>query len=157
MKNLLFILFFAIFLIGCEDEDPMDPENDPETSYVFFAKVDGNDYIDDEADHDHIGNQEFIDASRLDGDTEYVIRIALPETTDLGSHVVTGATDIDCAYIINENGSSTVFTSVSGELNLIENSEERIKATFSFGIAASTLNPEILYNITEGEFDILKD
>jgi hypothetical protein len=117
----------------------VSPSND-----TFYAKVDGNEFVDTTINVVSVNNIIGIGATNANGD---VITVGITDNLTAGSYTITGnvATDVVQGNIkINPNTTATQAT--AGTVTILSKTATRISGTFSF-----TAQPN---QITDGAFDV---
>lgn len=172
MKNFILLFPILLFLSSCGDDDlPIDEneemeevennedneeDEDNSTTYEFYAKIDGEEFIAEIANHRNLGDLDFLSGSAQTSNGGHEINIALPEGLDPGNHTISSVSDESANYVINAGNSSTIYNGFNGEVEILENTDDIIRGTFKVEMTFDVQNPSSDYSITEGEFNLEK-
>lgn len=125
------------------------PSND-----LFFANVDGSEFVENQIDVAAVSSSGFPDAisiaaSKSNGD---VLSISIDEGTPVGTYPITGllsTTDVVRGkYLVG----GTLHGGISGSLTITSLTATRIAGTFTF--IAEDINQTSSHQITQGSFDV---
>ena len=122
------------------------------TTDSFYAKVDGNEFVEDQIDVTEVLASGYPDSysivgAKADGQN---IGLRISKSLGVGSYNFSGPFNLDLASTCIFN--SLLYTSDTGTLTILEKTSTRIKGTFS--LVVNNFSTSQNKSITQGEFDV---
>lgn len=157
------VLLVSFTFIACEDEpltgtftDEINVENDDEivdeVLEPFYAKVDGNEFIEQTLEAYIFNNKLFVRAYNASGSA---IIIGMSETVSESTFDFNTAEYTATYENVSNDGTSIFTTADSGSVTIVTHNvdDKLIEGTFSF-VATPGASASPQYTITEGQFSV---